>query len=616
MKKIVLFLLCICVLSSCGDKVEEDLKTEKVDFFVKTQIWSDFVWNSVLKKTWQIRSSQDITLTANAVGRVAWVYVKSGDNVESWQVIAILEDNIGSYGINLQRAANWLERAKINYESTGISLDKQIFDAELSLKKFERNLETLRDAEQDSFVNGGYEWLNSTSALRIQQLDNNIKKAKLDYEIKLLADEQTLIGHVANIKKEFNALTILLDDVIEFSDTLLGVSAENKRKNDDFEDYLWASNKTQKSQSEQKLLELIWYKQSDAYIEANLSVQWDLSEEGVSEFGNIISKWYEDIKQLLNNIEATLNNSTASLWVLSDADISWYIATVNGYQAQLQINSGTFIAVYTWINSFLQTYKDAQISILTAIELQEKDREIQLKNTQEGIEDLESQVDIARNNLENTQKTKDVTLKSLQNAINEAQISYTSAQKEYNKLTITSPINGSVSDVFIDAGQEVFSWNQLFKIVSDSTPEVEISFSNNEKTLINPSQKVFLSVNGKTMIGSIYAISEVADANLNYKASIVFSGTENIIWNLVEIQIPIQTDKMLVPINIVTTKGEDLWTIKTMSWSSFSDVRVRLWEVFDEQIEVISCAKNCEDLKIIMSDVSNFDENKFIIIEK
>ena len=616
MKKIVLLSLCVLILSSCWSKSEEILKNEKVDFFVETQLWSDFLWNSVLKKTWQIRSSQDITLTANAVGRVAWVYVKAGDNVQSWQVIAILEDNIGSYEINLQRALNWLERAKINYDSTEISLDKQIFDADLSLKKLERNLETLRNAEQDSFVSGGYEWLDSTSALRIQQLDNNIKKAKLDYEIKLLADAQTLIGHKANTKKEFNALTILLDDVLEFSDSLLGVTIENKRKNDDFEDYLWASNKTQKSQSELSLLELIWYKQSDAYIQANILIQDDISEEEMLEIIDVISQWYEGIKKILNNIEQTLNNSTPSLGALSETDISWYIASVNVYQSQLQWGYGVFVSTSTAISSFLQTYKDSQISILTAIQLQEKDREIQLKNTQDGIEDLQSQVDMARNNLKNSQKTKDITLKSLQNAISEAQISYASAQKEYNKLTITSPINGSVSDVFIDAWQEVFSWTSLFKIVSNSTPEVEVSFSSNEKVLVDVSQKVFLEVNGKTMTGSIYAISEVADTNLNYKASIIFPAAENIIWNLVEVQIPIETDKMLVPINIITTKWDEIWTIKTLSWSNFNDVRVRLWEVFNEQIEIISCAQNCEDLRIIMSDVSNFDENKFIIREK
>jgi len=65
--------------------------------------------------------------------------------------------------------------------------------------------------------------------------------------------------------------------------------------------------------------------------------------------------------------------------------------------------------------------------------------------------------------------------------------------------------------------------------VSNSTPEVEVSFSSNEKVLVDVSQKVFLEVNGKTMIGSIYAISEVADTNLNYKASIIFPAAENII---------------------------------------------------------------------------------------
>jgi len=65
--------------------------------------------------------------------------------------------------------------------------------------------------------------------------------------------------------------------------------------------------------------------------------------------------------------------------------------------------------------------------------------------------------------------------------------------------------------------------------VSNSTPEVEVSFSSNEKVLVDVSQKVFLEVNGKTMTGSIYAISEVADTNLNYKASIIFPAAENII---------------------------------------------------------------------------------------
>jgi len=43
---------------------------------------------------------------------------------------------------------------------------------------------------------------------------------------------------------------------------------------------------------------------------------------------------------------------------------------------------------------------------------------------------------------------------------------------------------------------------------------------------------------------------------------------------------------------------------------------VRLGEVYGEYIEVVSCAENCSDLNIVLNDISNFDENKFVIIEE
>ena len=73
---------------------------------------------------------------------------------------------------------------------------------------------------------------------------------------------------------------------------------------------------------------------------------------------------------------------------------------------------------------------------------------------------------------------------------------------------------------------------------------------------------------------------------------------------------------MLLPLNILEIQWEGIALVKTLSWSTFADVRIRLWEVFGEYAEIISCAENCEDLNIITSDVSNYDENKFTIIEK
>jgi hypothetical protein len=92
-----------------------------------------------------------------------------------------------------------VERATINYESTELSLDKAIFDGQLNLDRLERNLSALRiDSEQniliaqDTLDNSQYGNLDSSSALRLESLDNAIEKSKLDYEIKLSSDAQSI----------------------------------------------------------------------------------------------------------------------------------------------------------------------------------------------------------------------------------------------------------------------------------------------------------------------------------------------------------------------------------------------------------------------------------------
>jgi multidrug efflux pump subunit AcrA (membrane-fusion protein) len=92
-KKIIIFLLLLPFLASCG-QTEEESETEKVDFFVETLSLGEAGNTITLEKTGQVRSGQDISLSSNAVGRVSQVYVKTGDSVIANQVLAVLEDSI------------------------------------------------------------------------------------------------------------------------------------------------------------------------------------------------------------------------------------------------------------------------------------------------------------------------------------------------------------------------------------------------------------------------------------------------------------------------------------------------------------------------------------------
>lgn len=642
MKKIISYVVLIIFLSSCGSDekiVEENIKA---DFNIETISGGETTDTVYLRKTGQVNSSQDISLSANAAGRVWSLRVKPGDQVFAGQVLAVLQDNIWSYGIDLQRSSNSVERAQINYESTELSLDKAVFDAKLNLDTLEKNLIALKNDSQqnillaqDTLRNSEYDNLDSSSALQLERLDNDIAKSKLDYEIRISSDSQTVEWYKSNLKKEFSSVLTILIDVQEFADNLLGVTPNNRTEDDDIENFFWAQNPVQKTQTKETLRDLISFRQWGNFSSINSLVRKnDISEQEMIQVVDFIDDAYSLAIDLLNSLEITLNNSIRSEWRFWQAEIDAVTNSLNSQQSQAQNSFWAYITLGTTIKNFLTTYRDSQASLLKSIQLQENDREIQYKTlsssqlsattglertiitTQDSITNLESQINNARENLSNAEKNRDVTLRSLRNSIEESQISYASSLKEFWKLTLTSPINGIIWEVYIDIGQELSLGTLAFDIVSSSTPEVKISFSKSEREIISKNLTVELEIGDRVLEWTIDSISEVADENLNYDAKILFDSSVSLIGNIVSVSVPVTTGKMLLPINIIEVKWDDIGLVKTLSWSTFSDVRVRLWDVFWEYIEIVSCAKNCVDLEIITSDISNFDENKFKIVQQ
>lgn len=651
MKRLLSLILLTGILISCwaSEDVLIDEESVKTDFFIETTLWSEFLRSSSLEKVWRVSSSQDISLTSNTNGRVTDVLVKVWDNVSAGQVIARLEDNVWNISIRLQQANNSIDRAQINYDSTLLSLDKQIFDANRSLQNIERSLDIAkRDAQQNILqaqntldnVRGDQE--NVTTGLQLEQIDNNIEKAQLDYEIRLSTDQQQITSYSATLRRDFNTLTNYIDDIIDFSDTILWVTDENRLENRRFDQFLWVLDTRQKTESKRILRELISIRESsDFSLIDGLLKKGDLENDAILDTIEYINTKYEISDDLLTALEQTLFNSTPSVWELSQQQIDWFQSQINWFQSQSQNTYGAFISFGSSVQTFLATYRDTQRSLLKSIELQQKDREIQaqnLENTDRGlnngeqnaltsleraqiqVEDqiasLEDQLVQARENLLLAERNKTVSLRQLENAITSANIEYNSVTRDADKLSIQSPINGTISESFIDVWQEVFSWNNLFNIVSDSTPEVQVSFTESERDLVSLWQEVTVKFSDKEILWRVYSVSEVADENLNYISTIIFDSGASIIGSIVSVIIPISTSETLIPINIIETQWDDIWRVRVLSWSTIDSVRIRMWKVYGEYVELVSCAQQCEDLNIITNDISNYDENKFNIVEK
>lgn len=208
MKKIIsVIILSSFILTSCFGKDTWDLVKEdiKKDFFIDVKKIVDFNNIAYLNKTWKLDSTQNISLSSSANGRVKSILVKNWDNVLEWQVLAILDDNLSNYNLtlassennlaasknNLEVVKNWLEvsknnleKAKLNYESTKIKLDKVVSD-------IERNLWNLQLSDD-----------TTSTSIEIDKLNNSINKLEADYKNLQSSNNETLSWFVRSLDKE------------------------------------------------------------------------------------------------------------------------------------------------------------------------------------------------------------------------------------------------------------------------------------------------------------------------------------------------------------------------------------------------------------------------------
>lgn len=638
MKKIIsITLISLILLSSCWKT--EDLVTwdNKKDFLITVKNINELSKSSVLEKTWVIEWKEDIKLNSQWIWRISNIVVKEWDKVSAWETLVYLSDTTANYGINLERAGNMLEKMEINYDSTKISLDKQIFDIEIALEKLKSSYETAKinsliDVSQarDNLENTDYTWMDTKSSLELQKLDNSISKMELDYNNLLSSNAETIEGYKSNVKKEQISQNLLIGDILQFSDKLFDISWLYSDDVDKFKDFLWTNNLLQKSQTRDLVLDLMQFRDN------TLSVMdfSNLTEEKILEIVTSLDNWYVKVDKLLSSLERTINNSVVSVGQLSQSQIDSYWVSINAYQSQFSLNNSAFVAFKNAVSTFLKTYKNNESSISKQIDLLKKDKEIFIKNyslwadssqntlskiessTTDTLKSLELQIKQTEETLSIAKKTKDITLKWLENSIRDAEISYDVSAKDYAKLTITSPIDWVISDIFVDEWQDVSPQTQILTIISDNASEVELSFKENELSYIKVWDEAFIKLADKTLTWSIYSISSVSDDSLNYKVLAVFSDKiQNLGW-VVNVSIPVKTDSILLPIKYVKLVWTNKWVINLFDNWKILKKEVNLWKMYKENIEFISFVdwtRIDEKTTIVLTDVTNFDANKFKI---
>jgi len=607
-KKIILLtIFWMLLLSSCwGEELVEETN-EKKDFLIETMSYSELSNEAILKKTWIISSSQDINLNSNANWRVNNIFVKQWDNVVKWQLLATLDDNIANYYLNvastknaLASAENWLQVAKNNYEKLEINFETTKLNLDKSIADLERNLKNLN-----------VENLDSSSSLELEKIENSLARLEIEYNNLLLSNNETLTTFKKNIEKEFIVLRDFLYDITYFSDEILWVTPWNKNKNDSFETFLWAKDSGQKIKTENLLRNLITKKDYIDKLEVNFNDSTDYQE-----YLDELNLSYDLIIEFLRSFDQTLSNSIESAWSLSKAEIDWFKAKVSGFRASYNGYKTQLIWLENNISSFLETYQNTEQSLLKNIENLEKDKwiyvrslDLEIENMEATLEEAKKSRDLTLRNLEIWLKDSQTSIKDAEIRVEDANIAYSQAIKQADKLNITSPISGIISDIMIDEWQELWVWTPSFKILSETNNEINISFTKDELSYVYEWKDVYYKNDNTTYTWSIYSIAQNADENLKYVAKVKLPNQANYIWNIIEIEVPIELSNKLISLDSIKINNSWIWTINYYSSWSINTSDLQVWDIYWEKVEILDQID--ENTMIITNYVDNFDKEKF-----
>ena len=626
-------------ISASGTTLNENWK---VDFFIETKKSQNFNKVSYLEKTARVISGEDLTLTSQASGKINKIYVKEWTNVANGQKIMDLVDSIGAYGLNLEKANIWVEWAKIDYASQKVNLNKAVDDAKINLEKAQNEYNNTKKSLEKTLAQTKLSLDSSknveedtTLALQIQKLNNNLAKAELDVENVKNSNIEQLKSFQNSALSTYDLLDNLMTDIIDFSDSILWVTQQNKKLNDNFEIFLWKKDTQHLSQTEQLFKDFSSFKENtfDTLNVEGLTF-WTGSQDEFERIFLVGDEGYETAKQLLKDLTKVFDTSIVSIWSLDQAQINAYKAQINWYESQTQWSYSSYLSFKSQVITFLNTYQNNEKSaeenlklLENEINILEKSKNISntdfdttLKNNtlsyekaeidaEKNIKNLEISLKNAQLVYQNAKDIRSVTLKKMNNNIKLSQNTSSQAYKEYAKLSLKSSIYGVITDIMVDTGQDVTTGTPIVKISNLKDIEAEIWLSQDELSFVKAGQQVVVNYGEKQILGKIISISPVADDNLMYKTTIKFDQKFKTIWGLVDIQIPVKTNQTLVPINIIEVTWEAQWSLKTYSWGLLTNYAVDLWKVWWDKIEITS--KLQKDLQIITTNISNFDDTKF-----
>jgi multidrug resistance efflux pump len=600
---IVISLLSTLILSACGSSTEPTtVSAEKTPFIVETFV----VWGTVspvtVEKSGRITASSSLTLTTQWAGEISRITVREWQSVKAGTVIATLKDTQNNYDLRYAQAINTLKVQNASIETTRISLIQSVDNARIGYER----------ARQ------AYETLTGKNALSYDTLVNANTKTLKSYN-------EAWRTYLIDVEK---SMTAMLYD----GDKILGITTNYEYANDAWEPYLGS-----RVGDTRALAINSWNKTYTARgeIRARIEKNKTIDVSGLQAEFDIVSKGYTQTREFADAMLYMIQNNVIGGGLPQQMQDGW-VLTWNGYRSQIGGSEGGYNGWRAQTLTFFDGYQNTETAnklALTSLSRPLTAEEIALtnRNTDTKIAydnariDYKDKIENTRLNMEQAKKSYDTalalqsaTLVQLDASRENAKIALQQAERDASKLRIAAPVDGIISRVIASVGQSVNIGAQIAEFTSRE-PQIVIDVTPSLVASLAIWDSVWVTVSGRSLTGTITALSTVANTNLLSTIRISIRDAGAYIGESATILFAPQkengaTATTTLPLDAVSIIAE--WEGEVTLYTSTGTIRqsVKIGQTLGDTIEIISPL--IEGTQVIITDMSNYDASKQDITKK
>ncbi len=349
------------------------------------------------------------SLRFNKLWTVKKIYVKEGQEVKKGQVIAELDSkdaensirqaelNLENSQINLKQLYEPVDESKILQAKNSITSSQNAFD--VAQKEYDNLIQTHKNA-LDNLQKGieisQKEYAVAQTNYDIAKLElENLKKEQGTSLSNTLATKSTT---VINIEDSFRSNLAYMEEVTQEADYIMGVTEDNKDKNDDYESFLWAKDQESKDRAKIALWGSI-----ETYTSLKPVVyEYDYSGEK-AKILPLLQKFlsaYNELYTTIDSVYKTIESSVPSEGTLWQSEIDSMKSKMSGYRT-------TILSKINTINANINT-----LNTLSDTDLISESNNITLRQKQSSLDASTVSLDKKQSDLDTAQKDYDTTMQS------------------------------------------------------------------------------------------------------------------------------------------------------------------------------------------------------------